>query len=68
MESAISAESQWTKDFHADHIFPRSAGGPDTIDNLAISHKRCNLKKGWRIYPVQLALFGEKGIAAIPKK
>jgi len=29
-----------------EHIIPRSKGGPDNIDNLVLSCKTCNLKKG----------------------
>lgn len=33
-------ELQW------EHLFPRSLGGPDTIDNLVLSCAPCNSKKG----------------------
>ena len=33
-------------DAHLDHIVPWSQGGPDTIDNLRVTHSRCNIKRG----------------------
>lgn len=33
-------------DLHLDHILPRSQGGSDALDNLQVSHPRCNLTKG----------------------
>ncbi len=33
---------------HADHIVPRSKGGPDTYANLQPMHRRCNLQRGNR--------------------
>lgn len=32
--------------FHADHIWPKSAGGPDSLNNLRVAHAQCNLAKG----------------------
>lgn len=32
-----------------DHIFPKSKGGTNSLDNLQASHKECNSKKGSRI-------------------
>lgn len=32
--------------FTLDHVQPRSAAGPDTIDNLRPAHRRCNSEKG----------------------
>jgi len=29
--------------FHLDHIIPFKDGGPDTFDNLRLTHIRCNL-------------------------
>lgn len=29
-----------------DHIIPRSLGGTDDIENLALAHKQCNSKRG----------------------
>lgn len=29
-----------------DHLIPRSAGGPDTPDNLATAHRWCNTRRG----------------------
>ena len=31
-----------------DHIVPRSAGGPDRIENFQLAHARCNKRKGDR--------------------
>jgi hypothetical protein len=36
-------------DIHLDHIFPHSLGGSDRLDNLQVSHSRCNRAKGARI-------------------
>ncbi len=36
----VSDDLQW------EHIIPRSAGGPDTIDNLVLACPECNLSKG----------------------
>lgn len=33
-------------DAHLDHIIPWSRGGPDTIENLRVTHSRCNIKRG----------------------
>ncbi len=33
-------------DLQWEHIIPRSAGGPDTIDNLVLACPECNLSKG----------------------
>ncbi|MCP3910186.1 MAG: HNH endonuclease [Actinomycetia bacterium] len=38
----MSDDLQW------EHIIPRSAGGPDTIDNLVLACPECNLSKGTR--------------------
>lgn len=34
---------------HADHVIPRSAGGPDTLDNLVTACAGCNFGKGARL-------------------
>lgn len=34
--------------FHIDHIVPQSAGGPTTLDNLALACVTCSLCKGAR--------------------
>lgn len=31
-----------------DHVFPRSKGGENTIENLVLSCGKCNMKKGAR--------------------
>lgn len=36
-------------DWHLDHVVPRSQGGPTSIDNLRVTHPRCNSTKGTRI-------------------
>jgi hypothetical protein len=36
------------RDLNVDHIFPRSRGGADTWENLVVSCRLCNLKKGRR--------------------
>lgn len=33
-------------DIHLDHIKPWSLGGPDTVDNLRVTHSLCNIKRG----------------------
>lgn len=35
--------------FTIDHITPINRGGPDTLDNLAAAHRRCNRDKGDRL-------------------
>lgn len=34
--------------FHVDHVVPRSADGPTTLDNLALACVSCSLRKGAR--------------------
>jgi hypothetical protein len=34
--------------FHIDHIIPQSAGGPTTLENLALACVTCSLRKGAR--------------------
>src|SRR5262245_37556566 len=34
--------------FHIDHVVPQSAGGPTTLDNLALACVTCSLCKGAR--------------------
>jgi 5-methylcytosine-specific restriction endonuclease McrA len=34
-----------------EHIVPRTHGGTDALDNLAIACRRCNLEKGYRLDP-----------------
>lgn len=36
---------------HADHVVPRSLGGPDTLANLVASCARCNQSRGARLGP-----------------
>lgn len=36
------------RELNVDHVLPRSRGGRDTWDNLVISCRSCNLKKGKR--------------------
>lgn len=28
--------------YSRDHVFPRSQGGPGTLDNMRLAHRRCN--------------------------
>lgn len=34
-----------TAELHLDHIVPWAAGGPDTVDNLRVTHARCNMRR-----------------------
>lgn len=34
--------------FTADHIIPRSLGGPDTLENARPAHRGCNSSRGAR--------------------
>lgn len=34
------------RDLHFDHVIPLSRGGPHVTANIAVSHARCNLRKG----------------------
>ena len=34
--------------FHMDHVIPQSAGGPTTMENLALACVTCSLRKGAR--------------------
>ncbi|KFU81003.1 HNH endonuclease [Amycolatopsis lurida] len=36
--------------FTADHIVPRSKGGPDTLDNARPAHRTCNSSRGNRAH------------------
>lgn len=36
-------------DVHIDHIFPKSLGGSDRLDNLQVAHSLCNMRKGNRV-------------------
>ncbi len=40
--SCVDNHSEW----QADHIIPTSKGGPDSMDNLALSCRTCNFIKG----------------------
>lgn len=42
--------SQWGQaaTFHIDHVMPLAAGGPTTLDNLALACVACSLYKGAR--------------------
>ncbi len=42
MISCVDNHSEW----QADHIIPTSKGGPDVMDNLALSCRTCNFIKG----------------------
>ena len=34
--------------FHADHVIPRAANGPTTVENLALACVSCSLRKGMK--------------------
>lgn len=36
-------------DIHFDHIIPLSKGGPHSMDNIAVAHSVCNIRKGAKI-------------------
>lgn len=36
-------------DAHIDHVQPVRHGGRTTLDNLRVTHSRCNLRKGARV-------------------
>lgn len=40
----------------ADHLVPRSLGGPDELTNLRLAHVSCNSKRGAGRIPAQLML------------
>ena len=40
------------RDMHVDHIVPLAKGGADTVDNMQLLHKACNLSKGAKL-PIQ---------------
>ena len=40
------------RDMHVDHIIPLAKGGADTVDNMQLLHKACNLSKGAKL-PIQ---------------
>jgi len=42
------AQAMQEATFHVDHIEPRSAGGPTTLENLALACVSCSLRKGAR--------------------
>jgi hypothetical protein len=39
------------KDASRDHIIPRAAGGGNGRDNIQLTHKTCNNRKGDTLYP-----------------
>lgn len=39
------------KDASRDHIIPRSMGGGNGRDNIQLTHKTCNNRKGNEVYP-----------------
>jgi 5-methylcytosine-specific restriction endonuclease McrA len=43
------------RDLNLDHVVPRSRGGVDTWENLVVSCRSCNLKKGRRT-PVEAGM------------
>jgi 5-methylcytosine-specific restriction endonuclease McrA len=36
-------------DIHLDHVIPYSHGGPTTVENLRVTHSRCNIRRGNRV-------------------
>lgn len=38
-------------DISIDHIYPKSRGGSNEIDNLQLAHCKCNSQKSDTIYP-----------------
>jgi 5-methylcytosine-specific restriction endonuclease McrA len=44
-----------SRELNVDHVLPRSRGGRDTWDNLVISCRGCNLRKGKRT-PVEAGM------------
>ena len=44
-----SLQLYYGEDMHVDHILPISIGGRDSMENIQITHKDCNQKKGSRI-------------------
>jgi hypothetical protein len=44
-EYCLAPEEFSNKEFHVEHVVPRSSRGPDTLDNLALACFRCNLSK-----------------------
>lgn len=53
-----------TEHLQWEHLIPRSIGGPDNIDNLVLSCRTCNLKKGVRD-PFQW--YGSKRVGELPR-
>lgn len=47
------------KDVHIDHRIPVSRGGATTLENLQVTHARCNVVKGARL----IAKLGESDLA-----
>jgi 5-methylcytosine-specific restriction endonuclease McrA len=41
-----------------DHLIPLSKGGPDSMVNVALAHRRCNSARGAGRLPAQLRLLG----------
>ena len=39
-----------TTEGHIDHVIPRFLGGTDNLDNLRLTHARCNLVKGKNLW------------------
>lgn len=38
-------------DWHLDHVIPLKRGGEHTMENVQVSHPKCNLSKGAKIIP-----------------
>lgn len=50
----------------ADHIIPRSRGGPDTVDNCRPAHLRCNQRRGDRTLAEWFAAHPLESVEAQP--
>ena len=48
--------------FHIDHVLPRVADGPTTLENLALACESCSLRKGARQFAIDPETNAEVGI------
>jgi 5-methylcytosine-specific restriction endonuclease McrA len=46
------------KNWSLDHLIPVSQGGPHSLANVSLAHRRCNSKRGVSALPAQLRLIG----------
>lgn len=54
----ICGQKVTRKNWSLDHLVPLSRGGTHTMDNVALAHLRCNLRRGRGSLPAQLLLLG----------